>query len=262
MATYGSYKKIRTDAIVPNTITATKVAPNTLTTGKFAAGAVGTNQLAATLDLSSKTLAYRPILDADISSSAAITTSKITGLATSATTDTTNATNITTGTLDQARITTLSSSKLTGPLPAINGAALTRLGKKFEVFYYTIADPGTISPNAVVATFSFTTTFTGNIHMGWSYANRPYNNGFHYFYPDFLPAGGSWYSMCEHGMGWNYGNNTWNCASGAVVYDFNGPRAAGTHSVRLYHASEAGATISNAGDEGNDLYFTVWNIAS
>ena len=44
------------------------------------------------------------IVNADINSSAAIATSKITGLATSATTDTTNASNISSGTLGTARL--------------------------------------------------------------------------------------------------------------------------------------------------------------
>ena len=47
------------------------------------------------------------IVNADISASAAIATSKIAGLATSATTDTTNASNISSGTLAAARVATL-----------------------------------------------------------------------------------------------------------------------------------------------------------
>ena len=44
------------------------------------------------------------IVNADINASAAIATSKITGLATSATTDTTNASNISSGTVGTARL--------------------------------------------------------------------------------------------------------------------------------------------------------------
>jgi hypothetical protein len=130
MATYGSYKRLYTEAIQDATLTANEIAGNAVTQGKIAGttitgtqigtgqvtaaklanNAVGTNQLASTIDLSTKTVTYRPIVNADISSSAAIATTKLSGaissiasngLATSATTDTTNASNITSGTLAQ-----------------------------------------------------------------------------------------------------------------------------------------------------------------
>lgn len=100
MATYDSYKKLTQDSfnalavdnadIAPSTVTAAKIAAgavgtsqliaNSVTTGKIANSAVGTSQLAGTIDLSSKAVTYRSIATADISASAAIATSKLSGL--------------------------------------------------------------------------------------------------------------------------------------------------------------------------------------
>lgn len=89
MASYKSFKRIATDSFVTNSVTAADIAASAVTNGKLATdsvtqakianGAVGAAQLANAVDLSSKTVTYRPIVAGDISSSAAIAASKLAG---------------------------------------------------------------------------------------------------------------------------------------------------------------------------------------
>lgn len=79
MATYSSFKKINSEAIIDGAITGTKMSANAITTAKINSnaigttdiqdGAVGTTQLASSLDFSGKTTTYRPIVNADIANS-------------------------------------------------------------------------------------------------------------------------------------------------------------------------------------------------
>lgn len=87
MATYNSFKRIATDSFVPGAVTAAKIATDAVTTAKInnnaiattdiADGSVGTSQLASSLDLSAKTVTYRPIINSDISNTANIGSAKI-----------------------------------------------------------------------------------------------------------------------------------------------------------------------------------------
>ena len=87
MATYSSFKRIANDSIIDGTVAAGDIADNAAITGKFSTdavtaakigtGQVGTSQLASTIDLSSKTVTYRTIIDSDLASGAAVAASKL-----------------------------------------------------------------------------------------------------------------------------------------------------------------------------------------
>ena len=87
MASYNSFKRINSDAIVDGTltnvdiqsgqVTTAKIANGAVTSVKFADGNVTTAKLAASLDLSGKTVSYRPISNADVNSSADIAGDKL-----------------------------------------------------------------------------------------------------------------------------------------------------------------------------------------
>ena len=87
MASYDGFKKINTEAIVDGTVTSSDLGPGSIDTdeiqdlavssSKFQTGAVESAKLGSTLDLSAKTMTYRPVVNADISNSAAIAGGKL-----------------------------------------------------------------------------------------------------------------------------------------------------------------------------------------
>jgi hypothetical protein len=80
MATYSSFKKINTEAIIDGAVTGSALATNAIVTADFASasvrttdiqdGAVGTAQLASAVDLSGKTVTYRAIINNDLATGA------------------------------------------------------------------------------------------------------------------------------------------------------------------------------------------------
>lgn len=265
MANYGSYKKISSENIVDASLTSANINTSAVTAAKLAAQQIGTNQLAANIDLGAKSVTYRPLVNADIDASAGISTAKVSGLAASATTDTTDAGNITTGLLNEARIASLNASKLTGSLPAVDGSSLTNVGERVELFYYSV-DGVTQSSSSYTQSFEFTTTFAGTFMFAWMFSYRPdgsLGNAFHYFTPELLNTSNSVLtSFTTFGAGaqGSLSSLGWNQGGGSIVYDYNGPRPAGTYRVRLYHNSANNATA--AGDEGRELHYIIWNVKS
>lgn len=86
MATYSSFKKVDSDALVDATIVSADFADNTIPAadiadGNVPAGAmsavVTSAKLAGTIDLSAKTVSYRSIVNGDVSASAAIAAAKL-----------------------------------------------------------------------------------------------------------------------------------------------------------------------------------------
>jgi hypothetical protein len=86
MATYSSFKKIDTDAIVSATVASADIAANTITATNITdanvpaaafSGTVTSAKIASTIDLSGKTVTYRAIVNGDISATAAIAGAKL-----------------------------------------------------------------------------------------------------------------------------------------------------------------------------------------
>jgi len=80
MATYSSFKKLTSEAVIDGAVTtakfadlavtSAKIADGAIATADIADGAVGTTQLASTVDLSGKTVTYRSITTGDIADGA------------------------------------------------------------------------------------------------------------------------------------------------------------------------------------------------
>jgi hypothetical protein len=86
MATYSSFKKIDSAAIIDGQILSSDIAPTTIpsiaiqnsaVTSSKMSGVVTSDKIASSIDLSSKTVTYRPIVNNDISNTAGIVGTKL-----------------------------------------------------------------------------------------------------------------------------------------------------------------------------------------
>lgn len=80
MANYNSFKKVNSEQIVDETITSSDIGTGAVTSGKIAdgavnadkieGGAISSDKLSSTLDISGKTVTYRPLVDGDFANTA------------------------------------------------------------------------------------------------------------------------------------------------------------------------------------------------
>ena len=210
MATYSSFKRIASDSIVDSSVANSDIADNaavvggfvanSVTANKIGAGSVGTAQLASTVDISTKTVTYRAIVDADISATAAIAGTKLTSGAAVANlgyTPLANASGTLTGNL---KVPAGSASA-----PAIQSAAQSNTGIFFpatNVVAFSVAGVERMRMDANGHKTVGTDSTTGSIMWmasgttGWTYANS---------------YGGYGWREITGGMGWDVyqrgGNN-------------------------------------------------------
>lgn len=178
MATYSSFKKINSEAIIDGTITGADIASTTIPTaaiqnsavdGTKISGTVTSAKLATTIDLSAKTVTYRALVDGDFSASAAIGGSK---LASTATSDALGFTPVNAGGDSMTGTLTVPAGSVSAPsirqsassntgiyFPTTNEVAFTIAGTQQMV----IRNPNTTIPNRP----SFNAVGT----TGWYYAN-------------------------------------------------------------------------------------------
>ena len=222
MATYTSFKKINTTAIVDLSITSGDLAATTVSTTNLAAGAIDATKmsnvvtsakLASTLDLSTKTPTYRAIVDGDFANTAGISGTKLASGAVTASLGFTPV-NSAGDTLDASIPLSLTTTTSTSA-PNLYRAGDTNTGISIEASTVRIVAGGVeyaVIDSSLRVTRPNHPAFAVSATNGWLYASN---------------YGGTGTFECGSVMGWNNashqtGGSNWNPSNGRYTAPVTG----------------------------------------
>jgi hypothetical protein len=219
MPSYSSFKKISSEAIVDQTIQSGDIANTTIVTGDIQDGAVVAGKmngvvtsakLNATVDLSGKTVTYRPIVNSDISGSAGIAGAK---LAAGAATTNIGFTPVNTGGDTMTGVLIVPSGSASAP--SITRDGNTNTGISLEANAIRISGGGSeamVIDNSGRVRRPNHPAFAVSATTGWLYASN---------------YGGTGTFECAGVMGWNNaahqtGGSNWNPSNGRYTAPISG----------------------------------------
>jgi hypothetical protein len=244
---------------VTGTVGNIQLAANSVTNTEIASGAVNSdsvqNGTITGTDIASTTITGNNITDGAINS-AKIQNGTVTG--TDIATGTITGNQIAANTIADSKITGLSSSKLSGSLPAIDGSALTNMpssGGTTQVFRQSWSSIGAVGNGGTTPYISFTPSTTGKALFCFQWSYRAADAGHVYVESTLYNSSGQALSRLNtYGGNHANGNSSWNQGVGGVISPGDVLLAGFTYRFGL---GVNGSTANPAGDNGQDLSLSV-----